>query len=160
MPRFLPKIMKAARTLADLAGNWRLVWAGALADNRSLRGRDGEYRVAVLPPLQVTDDGVAIDLRDERWRLIATAGGSGAIAGGLQYSVLRKRSDEDYDVEWLAGPVGEIEIVVDVRYDLQAHALQKRMVAITVVGGLITEIGDVSQWTTISGGQAGACEDR
>lgn len=62
--RFLPKIAKVCQSITDCFRNWSLLWDGAIADNRSIKGRDGEYRVQVQPPLKVTDEGIILDLSD------------------------------------------------------------------------------------------------
>ncbi len=65
MARFLPKIMLAARTLTDLARNWRLVWEGSLADNRTITGADGQSSVKLADgPLQATDEGLVFNGQD------------------------------------------------------------------------------------------------
>jgi hypothetical protein len=60
----LPLLNPAARLPEELAENFRRVYAGALADHRSLEGGGGVYAVRVLPPLKVTDEGLALDLGD------------------------------------------------------------------------------------------------
>ena len=65
MARFLPKIMLAARTAADFARNWRLVWEGSLADNRTITGADGQYSVKLADgPLEATEDGLIFNAQD------------------------------------------------------------------------------------------------
>lgn len=61
-----PLLNPAARLPEELAENFRRVYAGALADHRSLEGGAGVYAVRVLPPLKVTDEGLALDLADPR----------------------------------------------------------------------------------------------
>jgi hypothetical protein len=63
------RIQRAAETLDGLAHNNRLIFAGALADGRSIHGRDGKYAIWPAPPLYVTDEGfLAIDLNDVAMR--------------------------------------------------------------------------------------------
>ncbi len=63
------RIQRAAETVEALAHNNRLVFAGALADGRSIHGRDGKYAIWPAPPLYVTEEGfLAIDLNDVAMR--------------------------------------------------------------------------------------------
>lgn len=158
MPRFLPKIMQAANTIRDLAHNWRLVWAGSLGDDRSLRGRDGEYAVQVQPPLQVTDQGIVVDMKDERWQLIQPpAPASSLPGGGEQGAVLVKASGQDQDAVWFSGVDVTAVWVTDVRYDATSHTIQKKTRSVTFAKGLLTQADDESDWTPIEGGTASPC---
>ncbi len=157
MTRFLPKIMQAARSAADFARNWRLVWSGALADNRSLKGRDGEYRVQVLPPLRVTDDGLAVDLQDPQWQGVNTTATAALPAGGAEGDVLRKAAGGECQACWFTGYGGELELICDVRYDAQSHCLQTRKRTLTFEDGLLVSLDELGEWTTIEGGQAAEC---
>lgn len=47
-----------------------------------------------------------------------------------------------------------IPIITDVRYDKSTHQIQKKTVDMTVHGTFIVNVGEVSGWTMISGGQA------
>jgi hypothetical protein len=60
----VPIINPAAVSPADLAENFRRVYAGALADGRSLWAGAGVYAAQVVPPLVVTDQGIALDWTD------------------------------------------------------------------------------------------------
>ena len=60
-------ISPVVSALWEHVGNWQVVYAGGLADHRALEGAQGVYTVKVLPPLRVTDDGIAIDLTDPVW---------------------------------------------------------------------------------------------
>jgi len=68
-----PRLHAAARTPEELAHNNRVIYAGGLADHRALSGRGGVYTARTVPPLIVTDDGIAIDLTDPRWRVLFPA---------------------------------------------------------------------------------------
>lgn len=156
MSRFLPKILHAARSAADFARNWRLVWSGALADNRSLKGHAGEYRVQVQPPLKVTDDGLTIDLQDPQWQTSGVAA-PGLPAGGAQGQVLRKAGGGDYQACWFEGFTGAVDLVSGFRYDIASHCLQTNTRTLTFADGLLVSLGDVSEWSTVDGGLAVEC---
>lgn len=151
--------MKAASSIADFARNWRLVYSGSLADNRSIRGRDGEYRVQVKAPLRVTDEGVVIDLADELWTLEWPYANQLLPPGGLKGQPLVKLSDEDFDVAWRPGLTTSFTALADIRYDTSANQLQKRTITVTIADGFVTNVTSPSAWTLISGGQAQPCPD-
>jgi hypothetical protein len=58
------RIKHDANTHAELVRNTRLVYNGALADQRSIGCGNGNYHVRVVSPLIVTEQGVAINLSD------------------------------------------------------------------------------------------------
>ena len=62
----VPLVHPAAGRTEEFAENFRRIYAGALADHRSLGCGQGVYYVRVLAPLVVTDDGVGLDLYDSR----------------------------------------------------------------------------------------------
>jgi hypothetical protein len=65
----LPLTPAAAGDASQLQRAVRLIYAGSLADGRTLEARDGVYAVRLAPPLVASDAGVAIDLSDPRWQL-------------------------------------------------------------------------------------------
>jgi hypothetical protein len=62
----VPLVNPAASAPAELAENFRRIYAGALADHRSLGAGAGVYAAKVVAPLVVTDDGIALDWTDPR----------------------------------------------------------------------------------------------
>lgn len=157
MPRFLPLIMKAAACAADFARNWRLVYCGALGDNRSIVGNDGQYSVRVQPPLRIADTGIVLDFTDERWRLLSPLAPATLPAGGDEGQPLCKKSNANHDVEWREGPTQTITLLADVRYDTASAQLQMKTIQLQITQGLVTSVGEASGWAMISGGQAQEC---
>jgi hypothetical protein len=62
----VPLINPAATAGRELAENFRLIYAGALADHRSIEAGGGIYAVRAVAPLEVTDDGVGLNWQDPR----------------------------------------------------------------------------------------------
>ena len=60
----LPLVNPSAKTPEELAENLRRIYAGALADHRSIEAGEGVYAVRVLAPLEVTDEGVGFNWHD------------------------------------------------------------------------------------------------
>jgi hypothetical protein len=62
----VPLINPAAAAPAELAENFRRIYAGALADHRSIEAAQGVYAVRAVAPLEVTDEGVGLNWHDPR----------------------------------------------------------------------------------------------
>lgn len=62
----VPLLNPAASLPAEWAENFRRIYAGALADHRSIQAGAGVYAARVVAPLIVTDDGIALDWTDPR----------------------------------------------------------------------------------------------
>lgn len=60
--REIPLFGDVQGALDVLARNMRIMWAGGLADMRSLVGAQGRYSVQVQEPLYISEDGVGINL--------------------------------------------------------------------------------------------------
>ncbi len=78
-PRNPPDKPVMPGTVSDLADAVRclqMIYAGALADGRALRGCDGVYTVNVVPPLELTDDGIVLNVEDPQFAATVTAGAS------------------------------------------------------------------------------------
>lgn len=66
----VPLVPLEARSAEELAHAVAIIYAGGLADGRALYGAAGVYTVNAVEPLEVTDDGLAINLHDERWSVM------------------------------------------------------------------------------------------
>jgi len=64
--RPLAPIVNPAAAGGQFTENFRRIYFGGLADNRSLGGGQGIYHVRVLAPLEVTDEGVGLNMHDAR----------------------------------------------------------------------------------------------
>ena len=60
----VPLVNPSAKTPEELAESLRRIYAGALADHRSIEAGEGVYAVRVLAPLEVTDEGVGFNWHD------------------------------------------------------------------------------------------------
>ena len=82
-------IQQSATEIAELRRNNRLIYGGALADGRAMRGQDGVYTVKVLPPLEVTHLGIALNMHDPMFRINVLGTGSTVpeLVVGLPYGV-------------------------------------------------------------------------
>lgn len=92
------KIMRSAMKEQDFQHNWRLVWSGALADERSLTCNNGRYEARVTQPLVVTDDGIGIDLEDYKLRRMV-----GSVAGSTHKLFSDTHSDVDSEASGSTG---------------------------------------------------------
>lgn len=64
--RARPLINPAAGTPREFAENFRLIYAGSLADHRTIEAAGGVYAVRVVGPLEVTDNGIGFNWQDPR----------------------------------------------------------------------------------------------
>lgn len=62
--RLLPIINPAASTMEEHGRNAQAIYSGSLADHRSIVAAQGVYSAQVVPPLVVTDYGIALNLDD------------------------------------------------------------------------------------------------
>ena len=57
-----PVVPQAVTEVVDMTRFAMLAYAGFLADQRSIYGSEGVYAARVVPPLVITDNGIALDL--------------------------------------------------------------------------------------------------
>jgi len=57
-----PVVPQAVTEMVDMTRFAMLAYAGFLADQRSIYGSEGVYAARVVPPLVITDNGIALDL--------------------------------------------------------------------------------------------------
>jgi hypothetical protein len=62
----VPLINPSAATAPEVAENFRRIYAGSLADQRSIEAAGGVYAVRAAAPLEVTDEGIALNWQDPR----------------------------------------------------------------------------------------------
>ena len=132
-------IQQSATEIAELRRNNRLIYGGALADGRALRGQDGVYTVKVLPPLEVTHLGIALNMHDPMFRINVLGTGSSVpeLVQGLAYGMNTGGSAGD-------GP---------------GMAREDHMHALVLAGGSCANVGLTTTGTTMGTGITPARSD-